>query len=265
MDAPSYNPFAKHRQRRYAGFPFAGSARCYFRVIALLFLAGCFSAPALLCGCEPGNARTPREALDCSVTLIERTNTRGACQTFMAAYDRLVPSGRISEFPLADIERFYFEGGETLLSYSWRVSKREDKIAAAARAENFFTQYMTWFGRLTDQQKQSLPDGGRIRTVVSFLGNALIAQERKSELPYYYISNVGDAALFGPDAIKLWERTLNDVFGEPKKGSSTPKGQDEWREFAEFTKEWADVPGLLPKAMRNHFMGRAARILDNLT
>jgi hypothetical protein len=230
-----------------------------------LFLFACSILPGAVQACQPGNAGTPREALDCSVALIEKTDTKGACKTFILGYERFVRSGRINEFPLIDIERFLFEGGERLLSYSWKARKREDKIDAAAHAETFFTSYMTWFNRLDDKQKKTLPDTGRIRAVVSFLGNALIAQERMNELPDYYISNVGEATLFGPDAIDLWQKSLRQVYGEPQKGSSSDKGHIQWKEFAEFVKEWADVPGLLPKYLRNRFMNQATRILGEVT
>jgi hypothetical protein len=267
VHASQGEPSGITHQRREGGTLWwvASALQCFGFHLVLLLLLECACGAGTLKGCEPEDPLTLRQALDCTVLLVKKTDTRGACETFIAAHGRFVTTGRIGEFPLIDVERFFFEGGTSLLEYAGDAKNRNDRIDAAARAEIFFTNYIEWFSRLSEQQKDTLPDHGRVRSVIRFLGNALIAQDRKNDLHNRYLNTIGEVSLFGPDAITLWEQVLNELHGAPRKGSSSPDADLEWREFGDFVIQWANVPGLLPKFLRERYLHRGERILGTLS
>lgn len=201
---------------------------------------------------------TLRDVLDCSVSLWFKGDYHGACNVFRIAYQRLGGTGQIDSAPLEDVERFFFEGGIKCSEYANRPDLSQQARASAAKhAENFFKGYVAWYSKLSPEQIKKLPDRGRIRSVTRHIGNALVAQGRKNEVHSTYSNGV--PAQFGPDAIQLWEDTLKELNGSWDKASS-PEAKEAWRDFGEFIIEWAEVPDMLPKRMRDRRVLQGKRI-----
>jgi hypothetical protein len=199
--------------------------------------------------CETAPHTNARSVLDCTTTLSSNGDSDGACRTFLLGYQQLVKTQTIGNDLLDNIERFFFEGGECLLSYSGDVTTPSARISAAAHAEAFFTAYVDWYAGLTPEQRQSLKNGGRIRSVVRLIGNALIAEDRKAELHNFYLYTIADPSFFGPDAVSLWEHTLRELHGDADK-TNPPDVKAEWRDYGDFLIDWAKQPGMLKDYIR---------------
>lgn len=213
------------------------------------------------CGCQSDNHQTLRDVLDCTVSLSESGDTNEACRTFVVSYDKFVKTGKIEGFPLPDKERFFFEGGDQLATYAEHVKTRDARLSAAGRAELFFRAYVDWFSALSKGELKQLPNSGRVRSVTRYLGNTLLAEDRKSDIPNYYFfmyMSTG-ASVFGPEAVTLWEQSLKDTYGvwNEAKNASNP----EWSEYAAFLQDWADVPGMLRASLQEHYRQHSEQIL----
>jgi hypothetical protein len=212
--------------------------------------------------CETQN-HTIREVLDCADSL----DPNGACRTFVAAYERFVETDKISDAPEEDQERFLFEGGDRLLTYAIQPKRSRDaRLSAAGRAEVFLRHYIEWFSNLTEQQSKKLSNGGRVRSVMRHLGNALIAQERKGDIheaySFWFLSK--GASVFGPEAMALWEQALKDTYGPPKEVRNVQPPNPQWQEFGKCLAEWANLPGMLRAGLRDHYIQRSDEILGKL-
>lgn len=229
--------------------------------VAVIMLSAAWCRSAIADSCQSESLITPRAVLDCTVLLETRGDPNTACKKFLAAYQQFVVGGTISISPLDDIERFLFEGGDTLLSYAQHAVGGNARISDAAVAEEFFTAYRDWFSGLDDAHVKQLSNGGRIRSVVRHLGNALAAEDRKSEIPDFYLYSIGEPQFFGPDAIRLWEQTLRELYGAPGK-SDSEDANAEWSEYAKFLIKWATIPGMLKDDQREHYVNHGNTILQ---
>lgn len=237
------------------------SERMRNAAVAVIMLSAPLCRVTIADSCQSENLSTPRAVLDCTVLLNNRGDANSACKKFLAAYQQFVVGGTISNIPLDDIERFLFEGGDCLLSYAQHAVDANARISDAAVAEKFFTAYWEWFSGLDDAHAKQLSNGGRIRSVVRYLGNALVTEDRKSEIPDFYLYSIGEPRFFGPDAIRLWEQTLRELYGVPGK-SDSEDAKAEWSEYAKFLIKWATTPGMLKDDQREHYVDHGKNILQ---
>jgi len=229
--------------------------------VAVIMLSAAWCRATIADSCQSENLSTPRAVLDCTVLLNNKGDANTACKRFLAAYQQFVVAGMISNNPLDDIERFLFEGGDCLLSYAQHAVGANARISAAAGAEQFFTAYRDWFSGLDNEHVKQLSNGGRIRSVVRYLGNALAAEDRKGEIPDFYLYSIGEPRFYGPDAIRLWEKTLRELYGAPEK-SDSEDAKAEWREYAKVLIKWAAIPGMLQDDQREHYVDHGNNILQ---
>jgi hypothetical protein len=223
---------------------------------------------AVTCGavasprCESHDQHNLREVLDCTVSLNKRGNPDDASLLFVSACQGL-KDGRFESPSSSDMERFFFEGGNQLLTYAKNAQSAAGRLSAAGHAETFFNLYIDWFTTLSEDEVKKLPGLGRIRSVTRHLGNTFIAEDRKSDIHacYWNLYVTKGAGVFGPDATNLWEQILKDIYGQSNEAKNAPGTNTPWIEFGRFLGDWANVEGMLKTSLREYYRGRSEQIL----
>ena len=215
--------------------------------------------------CGSPEQRNLREVLDCTVSLNQRGSPDDACRLFVSAREGF-KNGRFDKPSPSDMERFFFEGGDLLLAYAKTAQSTTARLSAAAHAETFFTLYIDWFTDLSEDEVKKLSNRGRIRAVSRLLGNAFIAEDRKSDIHngYWNLYVTKGAGVFGPQAVALWEQALRDSYGPSNETKHSLQTNAQWMEFGRFLGDWANVEGMLPTSLREYYKGRSEQILGKL-
>jgi hypothetical protein len=228
----------------------------------LLTVISCAVASPPCASHEPHDLR---EVLDCTVSLKQRGNPDDACRLFVSACEGF-KNGTFERPSPSDIERFFFEGGDLLLTYAKNAQTAAGRLSAAGDAETFFTLYIDWLTSLSEDEVKKLPNLGRIRSVTRHLGNAFIAEDRKSDIHncYWNLYVSKGAGVFGYQAVLLWEQSLRDIYGPPSATKNSPQTNAQWIEFGRFLGDWANVEGMLPTSQKEYYRGRSEQILGKL-
>lgn len=222
------------------------------------------SIVATLQACQIRDCSGVRDVFDNVDCCAQRKDSNGACRQFVSGYDLFVETGKLNSASVDDQERFLFEGGDRLLTYAIRdATQQPARVSAGANSEMFFRRYIDWFAELPDDRLRALSNGGRVRSVLKFLGDALIAQQRQADIhnAYAFVFMTKGPSVFGPDAMALWEQSLRNTYGPANNSRNLPEVNAEWQEFANDLAEWANVPGMLKANLREHYVQQSERIL----
>ena len=154
---------------------------------------------------------------------------------------------------LVTMELYLWQAAITHLDFASQLTNQEQYREYADRSRQRWEAYIDWYGKLTDQQKKSLPAKNvRIMKATVHLANSLIRMETPREI-FTAFYEVPDVRYLSSESFKLWKSWLYacpDMEPVPsaqrdaalrRQKICTEACAEDWRGYAEVLADWADA------------------------
>jgi hypothetical protein len=153
-------------------------------------------------------------------------------------------------------EEFLWERAMHHLDFSNKLTNRDQYIAYATLAHEYWRDYINWYERLFPENRAKLPKSNiRIKMATAHLGNCIIrmGEPRRLFQEYSEISNVD---YLGVDAIDLWKSWLyacpdmrpvqssERTIELRRKKICDESCKEDWISYADIVDQWAKVENL---------------------